>query len=160
MAQEIEHKFLLSNNDWKNHIHKSSEYKQGYLISDNKRSIRVRISNNKAWLNIKSATIGTLRQEYEYEIPLEEGKEILSTLCEKPIIEKTRYFVPYKQHIWEIDVFSGDNEGLIVAEVELSKVGELFARPDWLGKEVTEDIRYYNNQLCKNAYKNWKHTVS
>ncbi len=160
MAQEIEHKFLIKNNDWVEHVDKSSEYKQGYLISDDKRSIRVRISNNTAWLNIKSASIGTLRQEYEYEIPLEEGKEILNTLCEKPMIEKIRHFVPYKQHLWEIDVFSGDNEGLVVAEVELSKVGEAFEKPPWLGNEVTDDIRYYNNQLCKNPYKDWKHTVS
>ena len=128
MAEEIEHKFLLQNNDWKNDINKSTDYKQGYLISDNKRSVRIRISNNKAWLNIKSATIGTYRQEFEYEIPINEGIDILHNLCEKPIIEKTRYFVVYKQHTWEIDVFSGDNAGLIVAEIELSKIGEPFVQ--------------------------------
>jgi adenylate cyclase len=156
MALEIEHKFLIKNSDWKENIQKSSDYKQGYLISDKTKSIRVRISDDKAWLNIKSATIGTARQEYEYEIPLIEGIEILSSLCEKPIIEKTRHLVPYKQHTWEIDVFSGDNNGLIVAEIELSEVGEAFGKPDWLGNEVTEDLRYYNNNLSKNPYKNWK----
>jgi adenylate cyclase len=156
MGLEIEHKFLLKNNDWKQHIRESLDYKQGYLSSDKKRSIRVRLSNDKAWLNIKSATIGTSRQEYEYEIPLDEGQEILDSLCIKPIIEKTRHFIPYQQHLWEIDVFCGDNEGLIVAEIELSKVGEVFDRPSWLGEEVSDDLKYYNNSLCANPYKNWK----
>jgi len=155
MPQEIEHKFLLKNDNWKTEISKSVQYKQGYLISDKTRSVRIRTSDNQAWLNIKSATIGTSRQEFEYEIPFDEGLEILTTLCEKPIIEKIRHFVTFKQHLWEIDVFSGDNLGLTVAEVELSAIGESFEKPNWLGKEVTEDIRYYNNSLCKNPYKNW-----
>jgi len=156
MALEIEHKFLLKNNDWKKNISKSTQFKQGYLVSDEKRSLRIRVSDNEAWINIKSATIGTHRMEYEYSIPLTEGLEILNSLCEKPIIEKTRHLVPYKQHIWEIDVFIGDNEGLIVAEVELSAIGESFDIPAWVGKEVTEDLRYYNNNLCQHPYKNWK----
>lgn len=156
MPIEIERKFLLKNNAWKKSISKSTQYKQGYLISDKKRSIRVRISNNKAWLNIKSATIGAQRHEYEYEIPLNEGVEILNTLCEKPIIEKTRHFVNIKEHIWEIDVFSGDNEGLIVAEIELSAIDEVFYKPDWIGKEVTQDLRFYNNKLCQNPFNKWK----
>lgn len=155
MAQEIEHKFLLKNDNWKTEVCKSVHYKQGYLISDKKRSVRIRTSDNKAWLNIKSATVGTSRQEFEYEIPFEEGIEILSTLCKKPLIEKIRHFVTFKQHLWEIDVFSGDNQGLTVAEVELTVIGEHFEKPNWLGKEVTDDIRYYNNSLCKNPYKNW-----
>jgi len=156
MALEIEHKFLLKNNDWQSSISKSTQYKQGYLISDNQRSVRVRASGNQAWLNIKSATIGTSRLEYEYEIPISEGIELLDSLCEKPFIEKTRHIVVYKQHTWEIDVFKGDNEGLVVAEIELSRIGELFDKPDWLGKEVTEERRYYNNSLCKEPYKDWK----
>ena len=156
MALEIEHKFLLKNNDWKKNITKSSRYKQGYLISDNKKSIRIRTSNDKAWLNIKSATIGTHRHEYEYEIPFSEGEEILNTLCEKPLIEKTRHLVPYNQHTWEIDVFTGDNEGLVVAEIELTYVDEPFSKPAWIDKEVSDDLRYYNNQLCKHPYKNWR----
>lgn len=155
MALEIEHKFLVLNNSWENEISKSIEYKQGYLSSDNKRSIRVRTSNDKAWLNLKSATIGTHRQEYEYEIPLQDGLEILSTLCQKPLIEKTRHLIPYQQHIWEVDVFSGDNEGLIVAEIELASIGESFKKPNWIGQEVSSDLRYYNNNLCKHPYKNW-----
>jgi len=156
MAIEIEHKFLLKNDDWKKEVYKSTEYKQAYIISDNKRSVRVRITDDKAWLNIKSATIGTHRQEYEYEISLNDAVEILNTLCEKPIIEKTRHLVSHKQHTWEIDVFSGDNYGLTVAEVELSSIGEKFEKPDWVADEVTHDLKYYNNNLCKNPYKNWK----
>ena len=156
MALEIEHKFLLKNNDWKKDSHKSVEYKQGYLISDNKRSIRIRVTNDEAWINIKSSIIGTHRQEYDYKIPLDEGLEILNTLCEKPQIEKTRHFVTYKQHTWEIDVFTGENEGLIIAEIELTKIGEAFSKPTWIDKEVTYDLQYYNNNLCKNPYKNWK----
>lgn len=156
MALEIEHKFLTKNDSWKNQVTQSSNYKQGYLVSDKKRSVRIRISDSKAWLNIKSATTGTHRQEYEYEIPLHEANEILNTLCEKPLIEKIRYIVVHKQHTWEIDVFSGENNGLVVAEIELSKIGEAFEKPEWVAEEVTEDLRYYNNNLCKHPYKNWK----
>jgi len=155
MALEIEHKFLLKNDSWKKNIQKSIDYTQGYLISDNKKSVRVRITQKDAWLNIKSATIGTQRQEYEYQIPLSDALEIINNLCQQPLIEKTRHLVPHKQHIWEIDVFKGDNEGLIVAEIELTKIGEIFHKPTWIGHEVTNDIRYYNNMLCKEPYKQW-----
>ncbi len=155
MALEIEHKFLVLDDSWKKMVTESFEYKQGYLSSDNRRSIRVRTSNTKAWINIKSATIGTQRHEYEYEIPLQDGIEILLTLCQKPLIEKTRYLIPYQEHVWELDVFTGDNEGLIVAEIELSRKGEGFAKPDWVGQEVSSDLRYYNNNLCKHPYKKW-----
>jgi adenylate cyclase len=156
MPIEIEHKFLLKNNDWQLNIYKSIQYQQGYLISDNKRSIRVRISENHAWLNIKSASVGVSRQEYEYEIPLREAIEILNTLCEKPFIEKTRHFIKHKQHTWEIDVFYGENDGLVIAEIELGSIEESFCLPDWAGKEVTYDLRYYNNNLCKTPYYQWK----
>ena len=155
MAIEIEHKFLIISNSWKNFVERSSDYKQGYLVSDASRSVRIRLSDNCAWLNIKSATIGIARQEYEYEIPREDGLKMLDSLCEKPFVEKTRYFVPNGKHLWEIDVFSGDNDGLVVAEIELSEVGEHFDRPSWLGKEVTEELKYYNNSLCENPYKHW-----
>jgi len=155
MPIEIEHKFLIKDDSWKQSIEKSIQYKQGYMISDNKRSVRIRISDQKSWLNIKSATIGTQRQEFEYEIPYNEGLEILGSLCEKPYIEKTRYIVKHQLHTWEIDVFSGDNEGLIVAEIELKTIGEAFEKPEWLGNEVTSERKYYNNSLCKEPYKNW-----
>lgn len=155
MALEIEHKFLLSNDAWRAEIDHSVIYKQGYLSSSPLSSIRIRISDTQAWLNIKSATIGTHRQEFEYEIPLADADAMLDQLCHKPLIEKVRHFVPHDQHLWEIDEFSGDNQGLIVAEVELSQIGESFTKPSWLGMEVTEDLRYYNNNLCKHPYKDW-----
>ncbi|MFI3185523.1 MAG: CYTH domain-containing protein [Methylococcaceae bacterium] len=156
MAIEIEHKFLLANDDWRKHVSRSVKYRQGYLSSQASSSIRVRISNEHAWLNIKSATIGTHRHEYEYEIPLTDADEILTNLCRKPLIEKTRYFVTHDQHLWEIDEFEGDNQGLIVAEIELDVIGRSFSKPLWLGQEVTEDLRYYNNNLAVHPYSEWR----
>lgn len=155
MAIEIEHKFLLQTEEWRSKIDYSVYFKQGYLSSSPLSSIRVRISDSQAWLNIKSATMGTHRQEFEYEIPLLDAKIILDTLCIKPIIEKTRHYIHYDNHLWEIDEFLGDNSGLIVAEIELTEIGESFVKPNWLGAEVTHDARYYNNNLAKHPFKNW-----
>ena len=155
MATEIEHKFLLANDDWRALISHSCTYKQGYLNSDKDSSVRIRTAKDQAWLNIKSATIGTSRQEYEYPIPMTDAIQMLENLCLRPLIEKTRHFVPYQGHLWEIDEFTHDNQGLIVAEIELSIVGEFFERPSWVGLEVTDDIRYYNNNLAKQPYSTW-----
>ncbi len=159
MALEIEHKFLLANDSWRENVSHSVIYKQGYLSSQATSSIRVRISDKQAWLNIKSATIGTQRSEYEYEIPLSDAHEILDGLCLKPVIEKTRHFVTHENHLWEIDEFDGENVGLIVAEIELDALDEIFAKPDWIGAEVTQDVRYYNNNLAKNPYSAWRDDV-
>lgn len=156
MATEIEHKFLLANEAWREQVSHSIVYRQGYLSSVATSSIRVRISAEQAWLNIKSATIGNHRQEYEYEIPKADAEEILNALCHKPLIEKTRHFVEYQGHTWEIDEFEGDNQGLIVAEIELSSLTESFAKPLWLGEEVTHDLRYYNNNLARTPYSSWQ----
>lgn len=158
MPLEIEHKFLLKNNDWRQHITKTVYYKQGYLSSTETNSIRIRISDTHAWINIKSAVIGTHRLEYEYEIPLAEANEILERLCQQPLIEKKRHFVVHDKHTWEIDEFMGANAGLIVAEIELSNLDEKFLKPSWVGAEVTHDLRYYNNNLCKSPYKEWRPT--
>ncbi len=155
VAIEIEHKFLLANNEWRNDVSYSVKYKQGYLNSIATSSIRVRISDNHAWLNIKSATIGTQRHEYEYEIPISDAQEIITNLCKKPIIEKTRHIVINEGNTWEIDEFEGDNIGLIVAEIELPEVGAVFSKPNWLGEEVTSDLRYYNNNLANHPYSVW-----
>ncbi len=155
MAKEIEHKFLVANDNWRNAVYKSSQYKQGYLSSQPTSSIRVRISDEHAWLNIKSATVGTERLEFEYEIPLVDAQEIINTLCSKPLVEKIRHFVLFGSHTWEIDEFSGENAGLIVAEIELPAAGEFFSKPDWLGDEVTYDLRYYNNNLINNPFNKW-----
>ena len=156
MAIEIEHKFLLANNDWRDHITRSVKYRQGYLSSQATSSIRIRISDDHAWLNIKSATIGAHRHEYEYEIPQSDANEIINMLCRKPIIEKTRHFVIHDGNTWEIDEFDGDNRGLIIAEIELSEIGETFSKPHWLGEEVTHDLRYYNNNLAIHPYSEWR----
>lgn len=155
MALEVEHKFLLASDDWRQVVERSVFYRQGYLSGSPLSSVRVRVSDDQAWLNIKSATIGSHRQEYEYEIPLADANAILDDLCHKPLIEKVRHFVSYDRHLWEIDEFMGDNAGLIVAEIELSQIGESFAKPAWIGEEVTSDLRYYNNNLVKHPYKDW-----
>jgi adenylate cyclase len=155
MGIEIEHKFLLANDEWRQQVHKSVRFRQGYLSSLPTCSMRVRIAGEQAWLNIKSATVGTQRMEFEYEIPVADADEIIDKLCGKPIIEKTRHFVTINQHIWEIDEFEGVNQGLIVAEIELSRTGEYFDKPAWLGQEVTHDLRYYNNNLAINPFSNW-----
>jgi len=156
MAQEIERKFLIANDDWKQQVSRSDYYRQGYLSGTEKSSIRVRIANDKAYLNIKSATLGIQRTEYDYEIPLVDANEMVENLCPGYIIEKTRYFVPHQGHLWEIDVFDGPNNGLIVAEIELDHEDETFERPDWLGKEVSDDPRYYNSCLVDHPYCDWE----
>ncbi len=155
MGIEIEKKFLLRNDDWRQYADTGTPFRQGYLTGSERSSVRTRIEGDKANLNIKSATLGIRRQEFEYPIPLEDAKILLATLCQKPLIEKTRYHVIYADHVWEIDVFEGDNAGLTVAEIELVDENEAFARPDWLGKEVSDDPRYYNVSLVKHPFCNW-----
>jgi len=159
MAIEIERKFLLTNSFWRSLTHQSIAYRQGYLNSDAHSSVRVRVSDSSAKINIKSATIGATRQEYEYDIPSSDAHELLNTLCHAPLIEKTRHLVKVGLHTWEIDEFEGENAGLIVAEIELSQENESFEIPHWIGEEVTSDIRYYNNQLTKNPYSSWPKTT-
>jgi adenylate cyclase len=156
MATEIERKFLLRDDSWRDgDIVKKTRYRQGYLTSGAASSVRVRISDHDAYLNIKSATLGIKRQEYEYPIPEADAREILDTLCHRPLIEKTRYYLNYQGHTWEVDVFEGDNEGLVVAEVEMESEDESFERPPWLGAEVSDDPRYYNTCLVSHPFKDW-----
>ena len=154
--QEIERKFLVQNDSFKNLAAAKKEIAQGYLNTNPERTVRVRISNEKAFLTIKGKgnESGMTRFEWEKEIPLEEGKALL-LLCEKGVIEKTRFEIPAGKHLFEVDEFYGENEGLIVAEIELSDENEAFEKPDWLGMEVTNDERYYNAYLSKNPFKNW-----
>lgn len=155
MAEEIEHKFLVRDDSWRDQVERSMHQLQGYLGSAESCSIRIRISDEQASLNIKSATLGITRREYDYPIPVNEAREILDQLCIKPIIEKTRHIVRVGSHVWEIDEFAGDNSGLIVAEVELSSADETFEKPAWAGKEVSDDPRYYNVCLVEHPYKDW-----
>lgn len=155
MGIEIERKFLLKNEAWRKEVYESSSIRQGYLNNEAQCSLRVRISGEKAWLNIKSVTIGAQRQEYEYEIPLRDAEQMLDHLSRKPLIEKVRHLVKRGDHLWEIDEFENENAGLIVAEIELDREDEIFEKPDWLGEEVTHDMRYYNTRLSLCAFKDW-----
>ena len=155
MPTEIERKFLVVNDDWKKHADAGVHIIQAYIGSNEKSSIRIRVNGNAANLNIKSKTIGISRSEYDYPIPLTEAMELLNNLCDQPLIEKTRYHVKYDTHLWEVDVFAGDNEGLIVAEIELSSIDETFRLPDWAGEDVSDDPRYYNVCLVTHPYKDW-----
>lgn len=155
MATEIERKFLLLNEDWRNTVDSDVYIVQGYLATNELSSTRIRIQGDKANINIKSATLGITRTEFEYDIPVIDAQSMIDDLCIKPVIEKTRFIVKHVHHIWEIDVFSGENEGLVVAEVELSSSDEAFEKPSWIGEEVSNDTRYYNVCLVDNPYKTW-----
>lgn len=160
MATEIERKFTVINDSWQKSVQDTRHYRQGYFGGGGKASFRIRIDGDKANLNIKSATLGVQRSEYEYSVPLTEANELLDQLCERPIIEKTRHFVVFGGNMWEIDVFEGDNAGLIVAEIELGSADQQFALPPWAGAEVSHDPRYYNVSLVKHPYKLWQKTGS
>ncbi|WP_281233426.1 CYTH domain-containing protein [Flavobacterium gelatinilyticum] len=153
---EIERKFLVKSDDFKEQAFAKNKIAQGYLSSAPERTVRVRIKGEKAFLTIKGIGQqgGMSRFEWENQIPTDEAAELLK-LCEKGKIEKTRYEIKFGDHIFEVDEFYGENEGLIMAEVELQSETESFEKPDWLGEEVTNDERYYNAYLSKNPFKNW-----
>jgi adenylate cyclase len=155
MGIEIERKYLVASDRWREQADAGTAFRQGYLVGSEHASVRVRIEGDQANLNIKSATLGVYRQEYEYPIPLADAERMLDTLCEKPLIEKVRYHVRFEGYTWEVDVFEGDNEGLVVAEVELSSEDEQPPLPPWAGEEVSHDPRYYNVCLVKHPYKQW-----
>jgi adenylate cyclase len=154
MAQEIERKFLVKGNAWKEGV-QGIRYRQGYLSSQAERTVRVREAGDKAYLTIKGLSAGASRSEYEYSIPLQDAREMLDTLCEQPLIDKVRYKIPHKGHIWEVDVFAAENSGLVVAEIELQSENETFELPDWVSDEVTHDARYFNSSLSKYPFRNW-----
>lgn len=156
MALEIERKFLLSSDAWREFARSRQLMRQGYLTGGSRCSIRARIAGEQAWINLKAKRSGMTRLEFEYPIPRTDADEILRELCEGPLIEKYRHEVPLDGHVWEIDEFIGDNAGLIVAEIELGSEDEDFTRPPWLGTEVTQDERYYNFNLAKKSYREWK----
>jgi adenylate cyclase len=156
MALEIERKFLVSSNDWRDQVSSRVLMRQGYLSAGSRCSIRARITDDKAWLNLKAKRSGMTRLEYEYPIPRSDADEILRELCDGPLIEKYRHEIILGPHVWEIDEFMGDNAGLIVAEIELGSEQEPFDRPHWLGREVTNDERYYNFNLAVRPYREWR----
>jgi adenylate cyclase len=155
MAVEIERKFLVRDESWRHAADGGTRYRQGYLSSGGRCSVRVRSSGERAWLSLKSARSGMQRLEFEYPIPMADAECILGELTDGPLIEKVRYRVGVGNHVFEIDCFEGANAGLIVAEVELGDVDEAFPRPPWLGPEVTAEARYYNASLVGHPYRDW-----
>ncbi len=156
MALEIERKFLIKQALWHNLSKPEGEYyKQGYILADPSKTIRVRITPTSGFLTIKGKNMGAVRSEFEYPIPVSEAKELLGLFAEN-CIEKIRYKIPVENHIWEVDVFLGANEGLIVAEIELQAEDEIFSKPEWIDEEVTTEAKYYNSNLSVHPFSKWQ----
>ena len=151
MGTEIEKKFLVTGDEWRE-LGVGAAYCQGYLNAAKGRTVRVRIIGDQGILTIKGPSSGSARLEFEYEIPVDEAREILDSLCEKPLIEKDRYKIEYAGFTWEVDEFKGENEGLLFAEIELDEEDQEFEKPPWIGREVTGDSRYYNANLVNNPF--------
>jgi len=153
MGTEIERKFLVTSEAWRDGS-AGTALKQGYLNREPDRTVRIRIAGDAAFITIKGRREGIARDEFEYPIPVADAEGLLAMCLPSPVI-KTRYLVHHEGHCWEVDEFHGDNEGLIVAEIELSSVDEPFSRPPWLGEEVSLDSRYFNSRLAQFPYKAW-----
>ena len=155
MGVEIERKFLVSGDGWRE-LGEATLLRQGYLSTDAARTVRVRIDGEQAFLTIKGKSVGASRGEWEYPIPVNEAAELLDGLCQQPLVEKVRRRIAIGPHTWEVDEFLGANAGLVVAEIELASEDEAFEKPDWLGREVTGDVRYFNSNLIRQPYSQWK----
>ncbi|WP_028535048.1 CYTH domain-containing protein [Paludibacterium yongneupense] len=153
MAVEIERRFLLASDAWRG-LAAGENYCQGYLSTEPERTVRVRVAGNKAWLTVKGIAHGAARAEFEYAIDPADARTMLSEMCPQRV-EKTRYRIEYAGFIWEVDEFSGENSGLIVAEIELPAIDTVFERPDWIGREITGDHRYSNAMLSQIPYSRW-----
>ncbi len=153
MAKEIERKYLVKGNDWKK-LSQGQFYCQGYIATKGKQTVRIRIIGEQGYLTLKGANIGSTRSEFEYPIPIADAREILDTLCDRPLIEKHRYKIPQGDLIWEVDEFLGENAGLIIAEVELTDENQEIELPEWIDRQVT-DPKYYNANLAKHPYSQW-----
>lgn len=156
MAIEIERKFLVVGDAWRDAS--AVFYSQGYLNRDKARTVRVRIAGEEAFLTIKGISKGACRAEFEYPIPLWDARELL-VLCEQPLIEKYRRKILHDGFVWEVDEFVGENAGLIVAEIELPAEDTVFTLPEWVGEEVTQDVRYFNSSLSKKPFSSWSNPV-
>lgn len=157
MAQEIERKFLVTGDTWRQVD--GTLYRQGYLNTIKERTVRVRRKGEQGYLTIKGETVGATRLEFEYEIPADDADQMLDVLCERPLIEKKRYKVEHQGLIWEVDEFFGENEGLILAEVELTHEDQSVPKPNWIGEEVTDDPRYFNANLVNHPYRQWDQSM-
>ena len=155
MGVEIERKFLVEGDAWRTQG-EATLLRQGYLSLDPARTVRVRIDGENAFLTIKGKSVGASRGEWEYPIPVPDAAELLDGLCQQPLVEKFRHRIASGPHTWEVDEFLGANAGLMVAEIELASEDEAFEKPDWLGREVTGDARYFNSNLIRQPYSQWK----
>lgn len=155
MPVEIERKYLVKNDKWRESVESEARIVQGFLANNANTTVRVRIKGDSAFLTIKGMTRGVSRAEYEYPIPVADAEAMLSDMPISPVIDKVRHLVRCGQHLWELDVFHGDNEGLVLAELELGSEDEDFELPEWAGEEVSSDPRYYNVNLARNPYKHW-----
>ncbi|BDI19057.1 CYTH domain-containing protein [Nostoc cf. commune SO-36] len=154
MAKEIERKYLVLGDSWRG-LAEGNVYRQGYIATQDKVAVRIRVVGEKSYLTIKGPSIKYSRLEFEYPIPVEDAQEMLETLCERPFIEKVRYKIEWRGLIWEIDEFDGVNKGLILAEVELSDENQQIELPTWIGQEVSDDARYFNSNLVKHPFSQW-----
>lgn len=156
MGKETERKYLVNKEIWNNSFNGNKHiFRQGYMLAEPKKTIRVRLTDTTGFITIKGLLVGASRAEYEYQISKEDAEDLLNRFCDA-VVTKVRHKVLHKDKLWEVDEFSGDNEGLIIAELELSDENEKFELPDWIDKEVTGDKKYYNWSLSINPYKNWK----
>jgi adenylate cyclase len=155
MPKEIERKFLVKSNAY-SALGMPEHLRQGFLSTARERVVRIRIAGSKAFITVKGISTGATRTEFEYEIPQEDAQFMLDHLCEQPTIEKHRYSIPFRGFTWEVDEFHGENEGLVVAEIELPSEDAVFEKPEWIGEEVTHDPRYFNSNLVKQPFKSWK----
>lgn len=155
MATEIERKFLVQDDSWTSSVTSSRRIVQGYIAHTDNATVRVRVAGDHAWLNLKGVTTGISRSEYEYEVPVDDALSMLDELAVGPVIDKVRHVIPVGEHTWELDVFAGENEGLVMAEVELATADESYQRPSWAGEEVSDDARYYNVNLVTHPYRSW-----
>jgi adenylate cyclase len=155
MAIEIERKFLVRDDGWRRLVRRRELLRQGYLANTARCSVRVRLAGERGWLSVKAMTPGIARAEYEVPVPAADAAAMLDGLCEGPLIEKWRHHVIYENREWEIDEFLGENAGLVIAELELEAADAAFARPPWLGAEVTDDVRYYNFRLATHPWSRW-----
>lgn len=154
MGKEIERKYLVKGDAWRK-LATGTVYRQGYLSTVKERTVRVRTINDNGFLTIKGITKGISRLEFEYEIPEADARKLLDELCERPLIEKSRYKITYAGMVWEVDEFAGDNAGLVIAEVELETEDQQIDLPDWIGEEVSGDPRYFNSNLIAHPYTRW-----
>ncbi|GAB4361188.1 MAG: CYTH domain-containing protein [Gammaproteobacteria bacterium] len=155
MGIEIERKFLIRDASWRDGIERSERFEQGYLATGEQATARVRVACDRAWLTIKGRKAGISRREFEYAIPVADGRQMLEELCGGRVVVKTRHWVNYRGRVWEVDEFEGENTGLVLAEAELASPDETIEPPPWIGEEVSDDPRYYNAYLAEHPYKTW-----